>query len=49
LKARDGKRLFLNSVHEASHALLGDSDADTTTIYAERDRELPRQAMERLG
>jgi integrase len=34
---------------EAARALLGHSDADTTTIYAKRDHELARQAMERLG
>jgi integrase len=34
---------------EAARALLGRSDADTTTIYAERDQELARKAMERLG
>jgi Phage integrase family len=34
---------------EAARALLGHSDADTTTIYAERDLELARTAMERMG
>jgi hypothetical protein len=34
---------------DAARALLGHSDADTTTIYAERDQELARTAMERLG
>jgi integrase len=34
---------------DAARALLGHSDADTTTIYAERDQELAKQAMERLG
>ncbi len=34
---------------DVARALLGHSDADTTTIYAERDLELARQAMEKLG
>jgi integrase len=34
---------------EAARALLGHADADTTTIYAERDLELAREAMARLG
>lgn len=34
---------------EAARALLGHSDADTTTIYAERDLELAREAMARLS
>jgi integrase len=34
---------------DAARACLGHSDADTTTIYAERDKELARVAMERLG
>ena len=33
----------------AARACLGHSAADTTTIYAERDKELARVAMERLG
>jgi hypothetical protein len=34
---------------EVATALLGHADADTTTIYAERDLELAREAMARLG
>jgi len=34
---------------DAARALLGYSDADTTMIYAERDQELARTAMEKLG
>ena len=34
---------------DVAGALLGHSDADTTTIYAERDLELARNAMEKLG
>jgi hypothetical protein len=33
---------------ESAHALLGRSDG-TTTMYAERDEELARTAMEWLG
>jgi hypothetical protein len=34
---------------EAARALVGHLDANTTTIYAERDQELARTAMEKLG
>jgi integrase len=34
---------------DAARAVLGHSDADTTTIYAERDRALAVGAMERVG
>jgi hypothetical protein len=34
---------------DAARACRGHSDADTTPIYAERDKELARSAMERLG
>ena len=34
---------------DAARALLGHSDADTPTIHAQRDQELARTAMERLG
>jgi hypothetical protein len=34
---------------DAARALLGHSDADATTTYAERDMELARQAAERFG
>jgi hypothetical protein len=34
---------------DSARAILGHSDADTTVIYAERDKELARVAMQRLG
>ena len=34
---------------DVARAVLGHSDADTTTIYAERDREIAVAAMERVG
>lgn len=34
---------------EASRVVLGHGDADTTTIYAEKDLELAREAMRRFG
>ena len=34
---------------EAARTVLGHSDADTTTIYAERDIELARQVMREIG
>lgn len=34
---------------DAARSVLGHSDADTTTIYAERDLEAARTAMERFG
>jgi hypothetical protein len=34
---------------DAAWARLGHSDADNTTIYAERDKELARVAMEGSG
>jgi site-specific recombinase XerD len=34
---------------DSARAILGHSDADTTVIYAERDKELARVAMQKLG
>ena len=34
---------------DSARALLGHSDADMTTIYADRDQELARHAKEKLG
>ena len=34
---------------EASQVVLGHAHADVTQIYAERNAELARQAMEKLG
>jgi len=34
---------------DATRALLGHSDAATTTIYAERDNSLAADAMRRFG
>jgi integrase len=34
---------------DAARTVLGHSDADTTSIYAERDMEAAREAMERFG
>jgi hypothetical protein len=34
---------------DAARTILGHSDADTTSIYAERDLETAREAMARLG
>ena len=34
---------------DAARVVLGHGDSDTTTVYAERDLELAREAMARLG
>jgi hypothetical protein len=34
---------------EASQVVLGHAHADVTQVYAERNAELAKQAMERLG
>jgi site-specific recombinase XerD len=34
---------------DAARACLGHSESDTTVIYAERDKELARIAMQKLG
>jgi integrase len=49
LRHNAGTRLRKEFGLDVARAVLGHSDADTTTIYAERDASLAAVAMERVG